>query len=88
LFTFSSSKPVRFGVALPFSNDNKENNHPDDYDHDASNYADGDGPVLYRDDGTDYDGEFTVTSALKKFIDYLNVPICLFNRTIGSENRP
>lgn len=53
----SSSKPVRFGVALPFSNDNKENNQPHDYGQDASNYVDGDGPVLYRDDGSEYDGE-------------------------------
>ena len=52
----SSSKPVRFGVALPFSNDNKENNQPHDYGSDASDYVDGDGPILYRDDGSEYDG--------------------------------
>lgn len=52
----SSAKPVRFGVALPFSNDNKENNHPSDYCQDSCDYSNGDGPVLYRDDN-EFDGK-------------------------------
>lgn len=52
---FSSSKPVWFGVALPFTNDNKENNHPQG-DYDGSSYSNGDGAILYRDDN-DFDGK-------------------------------
>lgn len=53
--SFSSSKPVWFGVALPFTNDNKENNHPQG-DYDGSSYSNGDGSILYRDDN-DFDGK-------------------------------
>ncbi|XP_065217089.1 phosphatase and actin regulator 1-like isoform X3 [Planococcus citri] len=54
-----SSKPVRFGVALPFSNDNKEN----EYCHDSSSYSNGDGPVLYRDDN---DGDNRLAAKLAR----------------------
>lgn len=51
---FSSSRPIRFGIGLPCTMENKENNRPyngssnhhDDDDDSDSN----DGPILYRDD--------------------------------------
>ncbi|XKL61196.1 hypothetical protein PGB90_008253 [Kerria lacca] len=60
-----SSKPVWFGVALPFSNDNKENNHPQvDYNSEMSNYSNGDKAALYQYDN-DFDGRLAAKIARK-----------------------
>ncbi|XP_046680873.1 phosphatase and actin regulator 4B isoform X3 [Homalodisca vitripennis] len=42
------SRPVRFGIALPCTLEDKENTRP--YGDDAESDSSGDGPVLYRDD--------------------------------------
>ncbi|XP_075221175.1 phosphatase and actin regulator 2 [Lycorma delicatula] len=45
-----NSRPVRFGLSLPCTLENKENTRPySDNDNDSSDSS-GDGPVLYRDD--------------------------------------
>ncbi|KAG8320431.1 protein phosphatase inhibitor activity protein [Homalodisca vitripennis] len=43
-----NSRPVRFGIALPCTLEDKENTRP--YGDDAESDSSGDGPVLYRDD--------------------------------------
>lgn len=53
LADYSSSRPVRFGLALPCTLENKENARPYVIREDADGDS-GDGQVLYRDE---YDDE-------------------------------
>lgn len=59
-----STRPVRFGIALPCTFEDKENARPNN---DADNESDGsgDGPVLYRDDD-DTDSAYGKLSLLER----------------------
>ncbi|KAJ8880742.1 hypothetical protein PR048_017212 [Dryococelus australis] len=78
VFDMSSSRPVRFGIALPSCTmENKENTRPyiirEDVDGDSS-----DGPVLYRDDGDDDDDDDEEsTYGTGTVLDLLHVLFCL-----------
>ena len=49
-FGVGSTRPVRFGIALPCGMENKENARPAYIIREDNDSDSGDGPVLYRDD--------------------------------------
>ena len=55
-FWFLSTRPIRFGLALPHRerDDNKENSKPQQ-DTSKDDDSDGDGPVLYREDEDEHE---------------------------------
>ncbi|XP_039292614.1 phosphatase and actin regulator 4 isoform X2 [Nilaparvata lugens] len=60
-----NTRPVRFGLSLPCTLENKENTRPySDNDTDGSDSS-GDGPILYRDDRDDQDNRLAAKIARK-----------------------
>uniref|UniRef100_A0A0A9XC92 Phosphatase and actin regulator 2 n=1 Tax=Lygus hesperus TaxID=30085 RepID=A0A0A9XC92_LYGHE len=59
-----NKRPVRFGLALTSTIENKENTRPSD-DNDNSSDSSGDGPVLYRDDDPDPESRLAAKIARK-----------------------
>ena len=95
-FHLNSSRPIRFGVSLPFRErgENKENSHPHPVNaiNNDSDSDDADGPVLYKDeedeDPADEESKwiifFAVSSSIHAIIEYGNSYIHLCNQDMAS----
>lgn len=59
-----NTRPVRFGISLPCTMENKENSHPYNSSRDDDSDS-GDGPILYRDDDEDEESRLAAKIARK-----------------------